>query len=61
MVELFDRGRARLMLVMAVLMALLSRLIVGLAFHSVKIGMAVSGDVSASISCMEFLLVWQYR
>ena len=61
MVELFDRGRARLVLVTAVLAALLSGLVVGLACHSVEVGLAVCGGVSAWISCVEFLLVWQYR
>ena len=61
MVELFDRGRARLVLVIAVLAALLSGLVVGLACHSVEVGLAVCGGVSAWISCVEFLLVWQYR
>jgi len=61
MVEQFDRGRARLVLALAVFTALLSGLVVGLTFHSVEIGMAVSGGVSAWISCVEFLLMWQYR
>ena len=61
MVELFDRGRARLVLVIAVLAALLSGLVIGLVCHSVEVGLAVSGGVSAWISCVEFLLVWQYR
>lgn len=61
MVEIFDRGRAGLVLVIAVLAALLSGLVAGLACHSVEVGLAVSGSVSAWISCVEFLLVWQYR
>lgn len=61
MVELFDRGRARFVLAIAVLVALLSGFVVGLACHSVEVGLAVSGCVSAWISCVEFLLVWQCR
>jgi hypothetical protein len=61
MVELFDRGRARWVLVIAVLLALLSGFVAGLTCHSVNVGLAVSSGVSAWISCAEFLLVWQYR
>ena len=61
MVELFDRGRAGLVLVIAMLAALLAGLVVGLACHSVQVGLAVSGSVSAWVSCVEFLLMWQYR
>lgn len=61
MVELFDRGRARWVLVMAVMLALVSGFIAGLACHSFNVGLAVGSGVSAWISCAEFLLVWQYR
>jgi hypothetical protein len=61
MADVFDRGRARLVLVIAALAALLLGLVIGLACHSVEVGLAVSGGVSAWISCVEFLLVWQYR
>ena len=47
MVEIFDRGRARWVLVIAVLLALLSGFVTGLGCHSVNVGLAVSSGVSA--------------
>ena len=61
MVEVFDRGRARWVVVIAVLLALLSGFIAGIACRSVNVGLAVSSGVSAWLSCVEALLVWQYR
>ena len=58
--ETFDRGRSHLVLTIAVLMVLVSGLAAGIACHSVGIGLAVSGTLSAWLSYVEFLLLKQY-
>ena len=61
MAEAFDRDRACWIVGIAVLLALLSGFIAGIACRSVNVGLAVSSGVSAWLSCVEALLVWQYR
>jgi H+/Cl- antiporter ClcA len=56
MVEIFDRGTACWVLVIAVLLALLSGFVAGTACPSVHVGLAVSSGVSAWLSCVEALL-----
>jgi H+/Cl- antiporter ClcA len=60
-IELFDHGRLRWVLVIAVLLAILSGFVAGLACHCVNVGLSVSSGVSAWISDVECLLVGQYR
>ena len=58
--ETFDRGRLCLVLTIAVLTVLVSGLAAGIAFHSIEVGLAVSGTLSAWLSCVEVLLLKQY-
>ena len=58
--ETFDRRRSRLVLTIAVVTVLMSGLAVGIACHSIEVGLAVSGTLSAWLSCVEFLLLKQY-
>jgi hypothetical protein len=60
MVEVFDRGRACWVVVIAVLLAHLSGFIAGIACRSANVGLAVSSSVSAWLSWVEALFVWQY-
>ena len=61
MAELFDHSRARLVLIIMVLAAILSGLVAGLTCHSVEVGLGVSGSVSACISSVELLLIRKYH
>ena len=58
--ESFDRGRAYLVLTIAVSTVLVFGLAAGIACHSVEVGLAVSGTLSAWLSCVEALLLKQY-
>ena len=61
MVEVFDSSKGFVMLAIAVIAAMLSGFVVGIANQSVGAGLAVCGALSAWISCAEFLLLWQYN
>ena len=58
--ETFDRGRSYLVLTIAVLIVLASGLAVGIACHSIEVGLAVGGTLSGWLSCVEFLLLKQF-
>lgn len=58
--EVFDCGRACFVLTFAMLTVLVSGIIVGFAYHSIEMGLAVTGAMSGWLSCVEFLLLKQY-
>ena len=60
MTEIFDRGRARLLVAFSLLAIIICGLVAGFIFHSLAVGLAVSGALSAWISCVQFLLLRQY-
>ena len=60
MTELFDRGKARLLVLLTMPAIVVCGLVIGFVCHSLAVGLAVSGGLSAWISCAQFLLLKQY-
>ena len=61
MTERFDRGKAQLLILLTMLVIVVCGLVVGFVCHSLAVGLAVSGGLSAWVSCAQFLLLRQFH
>jgi hypothetical protein len=57
----YDKGSVIVMGLVVTLLSVMAGVVVGVIGHNASLGIAVSSGIAAVLSCLEVLVVWQFR